>query len=258
MQTQNESQDLPTLTLDGEEIAFTPGETVYEVATRTGKTVPTLCYDPRLEAFGSCRLCVVEIAGQGAPPASCTTRAEAAMEVTTASPKVEGLRRTLLELVASENREVTVDALRGVASQELGTLVDQYDAGRGRFAGAQSGSSRTDDPNPFILRDYDLCISCYRCVRVLRGTGRRLRHQHGQPRLRDADHGGIQRPFAGFGLHILRPVCTDLPDRRAGRQEGASLRAGRNADRRALDAGKFRGANHSFSWKGLFDERDND
>ena len=107
MQSVNESQQQPTLTLDGEEIVFTPGETVYEVATRAGKSVPTLCYDPRLEAFGSCRLCVVEVEGQRVPVASCTTRAEDGMEVTTASAKVEELRRTLLELVASENREVS-------------------------------------------------------------------------------------------------------------------------------------------------------
>lgn len=201
MQPLNESQDLPTLTLDGEEIAFTPGETVYEVATRTGKTVPTLCYDPRLEAFGSCRLCVVEIAGQGAPAASCTTRAEAGMEVTTASPKVEGLRRTLLELVASENREVTVDLLRGVASQELGTLVDQYDAGRGRFAGAQSGSSRTDDPNPFILRDYDLCISCYRCVRV-------CAEQEGDYAISMANRGFATQITVEFSGHLQDSACT--------------------------------------------------
>ena len=45
-------------------------------------------------------------------------------------------------------------------------LVDRYDARSGRFSGAQSGHSRLDDANPFLLRDYDNCISCYRCVRV--------------------------------------------------------------------------------------------
>ncbi len=201
MQSVNESQDLPTLTLDGEEIVFTPGETIYEVATRAGQAVPTLCYDPRLEAFGSCRLCVVEIAGQPVPVASCTTQAQHGMEVTTASTKVEGLRRTLLELVASENREVTVDALRGVASQELGTLVDQYDAGRGRFAGAQSGSSRTDDPNPFILRDYDLCISCYRCVRV-------CAEQEGDYAISMANRGFATQITVEFGGHLQDSACT--------------------------------------------------
>ena len=47
-----------TMTLDGEKVAFTRGETVYEVAERHSKEIPTLCYDPRLEPFGGCRLCV--------------------------------------------------------------------------------------------------------------------------------------------------------------------------------------------------------
>lgn len=155
-----------TMTLDGEEVTFTPGETIYEVSERHQKEIPTLCYDPRLEPFGGCRLCVVELEGARAPVASCTTRVTEGMVVRTRTPAVDSYRKVLLELVASENRELDVDPLRGYASQELMTLVDRYDARSGRFAGRQSGQSRDDDDNPFILRDYDLCISCYRCVRV--------------------------------------------------------------------------------------------
>jgi len=154
------------MTLDGEEVTFTPGETIYEVSERHQKEIPTLCYDPRLEPFGGCRLCVVELEGARAPVASCTTRVTEGMVVRTRTPAVDSYRKVLLELVASENRELDVDPLRGYASQELMTLVDRYDARSGRFAGRQSGQSRDDDDNPFILRDYDLCISCYRCVRV--------------------------------------------------------------------------------------------
>lgn len=155
-----------TMTLDGEEVTFSEGETIYEVAERHGRNIPTLCYDPRLEPFGGCRLCVVEVEGAKNPVASCTTRATPGMVVRSSTGAVDTHRKTLLELVASENREVDVDPLRGYASQELTTLVDRYQARTGRFAGARSGASRTDDANPFILRDYDLCISCYRCVRV--------------------------------------------------------------------------------------------
>jgi predicted molibdopterin-dependent oxidoreductase YjgC len=88
------------------------------------------------------------------------------MVVRTNTEEIEKYRRTLLEMVVSENREVTVDPLRGFASQELTTLVERYDADRGRFDGARSGQSFEADANPFILRDYDLCISCNRCVRV--------------------------------------------------------------------------------------------
>ena len=197
----NQSQQPPTLTLDGERIAFTPGETVYEVATRAGKAVPTLCYDPRLEPFGGCRLCVVEVEGQRVPVASCTTQAAEGMEVTTASPHVEGLRRTLLELVASENREMTVDPLRGHASQELATLVERYDAGRGRFDGAQSGRSRPDDRNPFILRDYDLCIACYRCVRV-------CAEQEGDYAISVANRGFAAQITVEFDGRLQDSACT--------------------------------------------------
>lgn len=155
-----------TMTLNGHEVTFIPGESIYEVAKRHGKAIPTLCYDERLEAFGGCRLCVVEVEGARNPVASCTTAATQGMVVRTTTDKIESYRRVLLEMVASENREVDVDPLRGYASQELTALVDQYDARTGRFAGKRSGATRLDDDNPFIYRDYDLCISCYRCVRV--------------------------------------------------------------------------------------------
>ncbi|HCK09565.1 MAG TPA: formate dehydrogenase subunit alpha, partial [Candidatus Latescibacteria bacterium] len=145
---------------------FDGGETIFQVAERHHKDIPTLCYDDRLEAFGGCRLCVVEVEGARTPVASCTTMAEAGMRIRTKSGSLEMHRRVLLEMVVSENREVDVDELSGYASQEMKTLVDRYSARTGRFAGDKSGVSRPDDPNPFILRDYENCISCYRCVRV--------------------------------------------------------------------------------------------
>jgi NADH dehydrogenase/NADH:ubiquinone oxidoreductase subunit G len=155
-----------TITLDGETVPFAPGETVYEVAQRSGKFIPTLCYDARLHAFGACRLCAVELRGARAPVASCTTQCADGMDVVTNSETLESLRKTLLEMVASENPRLEVSPLRGLSSQELALLVRHYGADTGRFSGAHSGHSNFDDRNPFILRDYDLCISCYRCVRV--------------------------------------------------------------------------------------------
>lgn len=155
-----------TLTLDGAKVEFTLGETLYEVARRHQKEVPTLCYDDRLEPFGACRLCVVQLEGQRNPVASCTTPASEGMVVSTVTPDLERHRKTLLELVASENRQIEVDPLSGLASQELAKLVRKYEANTGRFKGRKSGTSNEADDNPFILRDYDQCISCYRCVRV--------------------------------------------------------------------------------------------
>ena len=162
-----------TLTIDGKEVAFSEGETLLEVAERHHKEIPTLCYDTRLEPFGGCRLCIVELEGARNPVASCTTKAAPGMVVSTATEKIEAYRKTLVDLVLSENREVDVHPLRGYASGELANLRDRYavcsegarETGPGRLTGAMSGTSKSDD-NPFILRDYELCISCYRCVRV--------------------------------------------------------------------------------------------
>ena len=152
--------------IDGVEVPFSEGETILEVAQRYEKEIPTLCYDPRLEPFGGCRLCIVELEGARNPVASCTTKATPGMVVRTSTDTIEAYRKTLLEMVVGENREVDVSPLRGYAAGELANLRDKYGVNGGTIAGAISGTSKTDDDNPFILRDYELCISCYRCVRV--------------------------------------------------------------------------------------------
>lgn len=152
--------------IDGVEVTFSEGETVLEIAERHQKEIPTLCYDPRLEPFGGCRLCIVELEGAKNPVASCTTKATPGMVVRTSTDTIEAYRKTLLEMVVGENREVDVSPLRGYASAELADLRDRYEINGGGITGAISGTSKADDDNPFILRDYELCISCYRCVRV--------------------------------------------------------------------------------------------
>ena len=189
-----------TLTLDGEEASFRKGETIYEVAQRAGRKVPTLCYDERLEAFGACRLCVVQLEGARNPVASCTTPAEAGMVVHTSTEAIEKHRRTLLELVASENPDATIDPLRGFASQELNQLLAQHDVQPGRFQGQQSGTSNDDD-NPFILRDYDHCISCYRCVRV-------CAEQEGDYAITMMNRGFETQITAEFNNRLKESACT--------------------------------------------------
>lgn len=152
--------------IDGIEVDFSEGETILEVAQRYEKEIPTLCYDPRLEPLGGCRLCIVELEGARNPVASCTTKATPGMVVRTSTDTIETYRKTLLEMVVGENREVDVSPLRGYAAGELAGLRDRYEINGGSITGAMSGRSKTDDDNPFILRDYELCISCYRCVRV--------------------------------------------------------------------------------------------
>ena len=190
-----------TMKLDGKDVPFTQGETVFEVAQRNEVFIPTLCFDPRLKPFGSCRMCAVEVKGIKNPVASCTTNATPGMEVNTSTEVLEKHRKTLLEMVVSENRELVVSPLRGIASQELSILVEKYGANTGRFEGKQSGHSNLDDKNPFILRDYDLCISCYRCVRV-------CAEQEGDYAITVMNRGFHTQITTEFNLELRASACT--------------------------------------------------
>ena len=151
--------------MDGKEISFTSGETVFEVARRTGNQLPSLCWDRRLDPAGSCRLCIVQVKGRPLPAASCTLRAEEGMEIETATDEIQSLQKTLLQMVLSENPPGECPRCRDIGICELHQWSDKFGAKRDRFAGRISNQSK-EDPNPFILRDYDRCISCFRCTRI--------------------------------------------------------------------------------------------
>lgn len=192
-----------TFMLDSQQVAFRPGESVLAAARRHGIDIPSLCYDDRLEAFGGCRLCAVTVKGINGFPASCTTQAQPDMEVETRTPELDDLRRTLLAMVVSENgsERLAVDPLRGLASQELQEAVAELKPDLDRFQGATSGCSRPDDANPFILRDYDLCISCYRCVRV-------CAEQEGDYAITVAGRGFGAHISVEFNGHLRDSNCT--------------------------------------------------
>jgi predicted molibdopterin-dependent oxidoreductase YjgC len=199
-QTQGQ-EALSTVTIDGAEVPYRAGQTLYEAIRGAGQKVPTLCYDERLEAFGACRLCVVELEGARNPVASCTTKCTPGMKVKTRTEVLEKHRKTLLEMVASENRSLKIDPLSGFASQELGSLLSEYSAYTGRFKGKQSGHSHATDKNPFILRDYDNCISCYRCVRV-------CAEQEGDYAISVQGRGFHTQITTEFGHHLKDSSCT--------------------------------------------------
>src|SRR5579864_4883560 len=81
-------ETLVTLTIDGQEVSVPAGTSVMAAAASLGTKIPKLCATDMLEAFGSCRLCLVEIEGRKGTPASCTTPVEAGMKVHTQTPRL--------------------------------------------------------------------------------------------------------------------------------------------------------------------------
>ena len=95
----------PTITLeiDGVETTVPEGTSIMAAAKITGTSIPKLCATDSLEPFGSCRLCLVEIEGRKGYPASCTTPVAEGIKVKTQTPKLEDLRRGVMELYISDH-----------------------------------------------------------------------------------------------------------------------------------------------------------
>jgi formate dehydrogenase major subunit len=98
-----ESSRTVTLEIDGMPVSVPEGSSIMFAAATAGTRVPKLCATDSLEAFGSCRLCLVEVEGRRGYPASCTTPAENGMKVRTQSPKLADLRRGVMELYISDH-----------------------------------------------------------------------------------------------------------------------------------------------------------
>lgn len=153
-----------TLAIDGRVVTARPGATVLETCREAGVHIPTLCHDPRLEPYGACRLCIVEIEGMRGYPTSCTTVVAQDMAVTTTSETLRALRSDLVELLLSDHKVecLTCEASGGCGLQDLAY---EFGIETSRFEGAKH-VSEVDDPNPLIARDPAKCISCGRCVRI--------------------------------------------------------------------------------------------
>ena len=92
-----------TLEIDGTSVTVPQGTSLMRAAVHAGVKVPKLCATDSLEAFGSCRLCLVEVEGRRGFPASCTTPAEAGMKVRTQTSKLQELRKNVMELYISDH-----------------------------------------------------------------------------------------------------------------------------------------------------------
>ncbi len=148
------------LTIDGKAITVAEGTTVLEAARMLNIQIPTLCHHPKLTPFGGCRMCIVEVKGVPRPLTSCTTPVSEGMEVTTSSPQIEDLRKTVLELILSDhpNDCMICEKAGDCTLQELAYF---YGIKENRFAGERMGYEKRDG-NQFIERDMEKCILCGR------------------------------------------------------------------------------------------------
>src|ERR1700704_1048104 len=160
-----------TLTIDGEEIAVPEGTSVMRAAALSDVKIPKLCATEQLEAFGSCRLCLVQIEGMKGLPASCTTPVAAGMKVTTQNKQLADIRRGVMELYISDH---PLDCLTCPANghcelQDMAGAVGLREVRYG-YEGANHLDEKKDESNPYFSFDPAKCIVCSRCVRACEET----------------------------------------------------------------------------------------
>ena len=156
-----------TLEIDGIPVTVPAGTSVMRAASHAGIQVPKLCATDSLEAFGSCRLCLVEIEGRKGTPASCTTPAENGMKVATQTDRLAKLRRGVMELYISDH---PLDCLTCAANgdcelQDMAGAVGLREVRYG-YDGENHLGQEKDESNPYFTFDPSKCIVCSRCVRA--------------------------------------------------------------------------------------------
>jgi formate dehydrogenase major subunit len=191
-----------TLEIDGVTVSVPAGTSVMRAAVSAGVMIPKLCASDSLEPFGSCRLCLVEIAGRRGYPASCTTPAEQGMQVRTQSSRLAELRRNVMELYISDH---PLDCLTCAANGncELQTMagVTGLREVRYGFSGANHFSdAKKDNSNPYFSYDPAKCIVCNRCVRA-------CEEQQGSFAITIAGRGFESRVTAGQGEAFMDSDC---------------------------------------------------
>ncbi|WP_295632592.1 formate dehydrogenase subunit alpha [Novosphingobium sp.] len=156
-----------SLTIDGRAVTVPAGTSVMRAASEAGGSIPRLCASDNLAAFGSCRLCLVEIEGMRGTPASCTTPVAEGMAVKTQTPRLQKLRKGVMELYISDHPLdcLTCSANNDCELQDQAAAVGLRDVRYG-YAGANHLGSSLDASNPYFDFDPSKCIACSRCVRA--------------------------------------------------------------------------------------------
>ena len=212
-----------SLTIDGRTVEVEAGKTVLEAARVAGITIPAICDHKDLNPYGSCRMCIVEIEGVRGYPTSCTTPAAEGMQVKTQSARLTTLRNRTLELMFSghpnsclvcvhreECEKYRPNATKAARSTRCGfcanreecdlrKMVLQADSRELNLSTlyASYGLERDD---PFMDRDYNLCILCGRCWRICEKI-------HGQPAISIINRGKWARIGTAFDKSHVFSGC---------------------------------------------------
>ena len=150
------------LTIDGKEIEVEEGKTILEAARMVNIDIPTLCFLKDINEVGECRMCVVEVEGRRGFATSCIQKVEDGMVVHTNTEKVIEARRLVLDLILSNHERECLTCTRN-GNCELQKLAQEFNLDEIEYKGERT-PHEIDDLSPSIVRDFNKCVLCRRCV----------------------------------------------------------------------------------------------
>jgi [NiFe] hydrogenase diaphorase moiety small subunit len=153
-----------TITIDGREIPFAPGQTIIEAAAAAGVYIPHLCHNPEFTPHGSCKLCTVKVNGRNC--SACTMPAEEGQEVLNNTDELNDARRTITQMLFVEGNHFcpSCEKSGNCQLQAVGYFVGMLDTHFPHFFPQRN----VDASHPDVMLDLDRCILCELCVRASR------------------------------------------------------------------------------------------
>ena len=150
------------LTIDDQKVTVPEGTTILQAAKQAGIDIPTLCFLKDINEVGDCRMCIVEVEGRKGFATSCIQKVEEGMVVHTHTPNVLEARHVILDLIISNHSKDCLTCTRS-GNCELQVLATKFNVLNIEFEGERT-EHKIDDLSPSIVRDFNKCILCRRCV----------------------------------------------------------------------------------------------
>ncbi|GAM11232.1 NADPH-Fe(3+) oxidoreductase subunit alpha [Geobacter sp. OR-1] len=154
-----------TLTIDDKQVTASKNATIYEAAKAAGIQIPVICHDKKLNPFGGCRMCLVEVEQmKGRQIPACTTPVTEGMIVRTTTDEIIKARKMVLELLLLKH-PIDCPVCDAAGDCDLQNLTYEYKVNTNRFQD-EKFNWKIDYENPLIERDMNRCVHCGKCARI--------------------------------------------------------------------------------------------
>jgi NADH-quinone oxidoreductase subunit G len=155
---------MPTITIDGRQVGFKPGQTIIQAARDAGIEIPHFCWHPALSVSGNCRICLVEVENLPKLVIACATLADENMVVHTNSEKTVHARNAVMEFLLI-NHPLDCPICDEAGECKLQDYAYKYSIGESRFDEEKNHKDKRVELGPNVMFDQERCISCSRCIR---------------------------------------------------------------------------------------------